>query len=209
MRGFNLKVQVKARAIKMKNSNLDLQYDLRNEEEDEQDKLVIKGEKKEARGDILLQEYDDENEEKQLVSDDSDDQHRSETKMMQALKEEEQNFCMNDDSDDNASEDNLRDRDLYQQVYLKRNDSIEDVMRQTTRAQNNFIQEVQVMITKKDQLEAAPRIIQNKNKIAVELQKAASGMNQPIVSLSQEAAQSLQLKGTTIEKPKPEVGNQL
>ena len=113
----------------MKNSNLDLQYDLRNEEEDEQDKLVIKGEKKEARGDILLQEFDDENEEKQLVSDDSDDQHRSETKMMQALKEEEQNFCMNDDSDDNASEDNLRDRDLYQQVYLKRNDSIEDVMR--------------------------------------------------------------------------------
>ena len=49
--------------------------------------------------------------------------------MMQALKEEEQNFCVNDDSDDNASEDNLRDRDLYKQVYLKRNESIEDVMR--------------------------------------------------------------------------------
>lgn len=61
---------------------------------------------------------------------------------MRAVKEEEQNFSSNDDSDDNGSDDNLMDRDLYSKVYLQEVQSIEDVMRRTTRAQNNFIQEV-------------------------------------------------------------------
>lgn len=55
---------------------------------------------------------------KSRLQSDSDDRG-SGTKLIKAVREEEQNFSESDDSGDNASEDDLRDRDLYAQVYLK------------------------------------------------------------------------------------------
>ena len=55
-----------------------------------------------------------------------------------------------DDSDGSASDDNLKEVELYQKVYMKKSKAIEKTMRQTTRAQNNFIQEVKILVKKKD-----------------------------------------------------------
>ena len=55
-----------------------------------------------------------------------------------------------DDSDDDASVDNLHEVDLYSKIYLHKGKSIELAMRQTSTAQKNFIQEVKIMIKKKN-----------------------------------------------------------
>lgn len=62
-----------------------------------------------------------------------------------------------DDSDDDASVDNLHEADLYSKIYLQKDLSIERAMRQTVNAQKNFIQEVKIMIKKKNRSPARHR----------------------------------------------------
>ena len=63
---------------------------------------------------------------------------------------DQEDLNADDDSGGSASDDDLKDVDLYQNVYMKKSKSIEKKMRQTMRAENNFIQEVKIMIKKKD-----------------------------------------------------------
>ena len=70
------------------------------------------------------------------------------------LRDEGSKAADTDDSDDNASEDNLQERDLYQQVYMINKTNVSQQMRQTAHAQKSFLNEVKIFIKqKKDVIE--------------------------------------------------------
>ena len=83
-----------------------------------------------------------------------------ETVNLDTLKDTTQ-FSDDDDSGGSCSDDNLKELDLYSKVYMKKSKSIERKMRQTNKAQKNFIQEVKILIKKKDEIDDGADEIQD------------------------------------------------
>ena len=66
------------------------------------------------------------------------------------MEQEEQKYKDSDNSDTDASEDNFGHHDLYSKVYMQKDSAIKKNMRETFRAHQNFIQDVKIMIKKKE-----------------------------------------------------------